>query len=1120
MNSPIKFTQPRGLKINTFLNRFLLGDTSVSPKRFKLLQNFSIVSLLSFTLAIGWLTGFYRQQAVKNLVNIKEEDNAILTKILANNLWTDYRSFISSTKTLSDQELVANPRVSQIHRAVLLQVQGSAIAKVKIFDLQGRTIFSTELAQIGDNIAKSSAFQAATSGQIVSQIGHRDTFTALTSNIENRHLLASYIPIYDQQTNKKIIGVFEVYTDVSPWLQEIGSTQRTIIIGVSLILVILYIVLFVFVSRADALLKKQYQELQESEASYRLQASDLEDTLTELRQVQIQLQLALESSNTGLWDWNMQTNEVSFAEKQWKEFLGYDLTETLENNLAEWESRIHPEDKPQLYADMTKHLQGETETYENIHRIRCKDGTYKWNLVQGKLVERDQDGKPVRFIGIHTDISDLKSSEIALTELSEKLKKSQEIAHLGHWSFDLATQKMTWSEEVFRIFDMTPDQGEPTFDQHVQQFHPEDRTFFLERVTAAREGKSQDFDCRILLHDQIRYINSRIELEFQDEKLVKMFGIVIDITDRRMAELELERFFTISLDLLCIADTGGHFRRLNQAWQNILGYSISELQGKVFLDFVHPDDVDSTLAAISDLNDGRTIIKFVNRYRTKDGSYRHIEWLSSPQGDLIYAAARDITERINTQTQLKALLNRTQLLNHLSTEIRNSLALNSILESSVNAIFEQLNLDICTFGWYHADAKTSQWEVVQETRNPKLCSWLGSYDLEEFPVLFRNIFAEKIYTLDIENSQDSQDPELRSFCESMEINLYLALPIHSEGKIGAFEMGRIDGSVAWQPDEIELLQNLATQVAIAIQQADLYQSSQAKTKELERAYQELQQTQMQLIQSEKMSSLGQLVAGIAHEINNPISFIYGNLEPVEEYAESLLKIIRLYQDSYPTPSIEIMEGVEELDLEFIIKDLPKTLQSMKTGASRIKNIVKSLRTFSRLDEADLKPVDLHENIDSTLMILQSHLNGKIGKPKIAVIKNYGNLPEFECYIGLLNQVFMNLLMNAIQSIEERQIMEVDPTYQGIITITTIVEPSEAVSILVKDNGIGMAPEVKARIFDPFFTTKPVGKGTGMGLPNSYQIVTNNHQGELFFDSTWEEGTMFTIRLPKIKVKNQ
>lgn len=1115
----MNFTQPRRLKTNTFLKRLLLGDTSVSPKRFKLLQNFSIVSLLSFTLAIGWLTGFYRQQAVKNLVNIKEENNVILTKILANNLWTEYRSFLSSTKTLSDQELVADPRISQIHKAVLLQVQGSAIVKVKIWDLQGRTIFSTELAQIGD-MAKSSAFQAAKSGQIVSQLGHRDIFTALTSKIENRHLLATYIPIYDQQTNKEMLGVFEVYTDVTPWLQQIGSTQRTIIIRVSLILVVLYIVLFVFVSRADALLKKQYQELQESEVSYRRQSSDLEDTLTELQQVQTQLQLALESSNTGLWDWNMQTNEISFAEKQWKEFLGYDLTEALENNLAEWESRIHPQDKPQLYADMTKHLQGETATYENIHRIRCKDGTYKWNLVQGKLVERDQDGNPVRFIGTHTDISDLKRSEIALTELSEKLKKSQEIAHLGHWSFDLTTQKITWSEEVFRIFGMTPDQSEPTFDQHIQQIHPEDRTFFLERVTAAREGKPQDFDCRILVDDQIRYMNSRIELEFQHEKLVKMFGVVIDITDRRMAEIELERFFTISLDLLCIADSRGHFRRLNQAWENILGYSISELEGKVFLDFVHPDDLDSTLAAMSDLNDGRTIIKFVNRYRTKDGSYRYIEWLSSPQGDLIYAAARDITEQINTQNQLQALLDRTQLLNQLSTEIRNSLALESILESSVHAIFEQLNLDICTFGWYRADAKTSQWEVVQEKRNPKLCSWLGFYDLEEFPLLFRNIFAEKIYTLDIQNSQDSQDPELRSFCESMKINLYLALPIHSEGKIGAFEMGRIDGSLAWQLDEIELLQNLATQVAIAIQQANLYQTSQCKSQELERAYQELQQTQVQLIQSEKMSSLGQLVAGIAHEINNPVSFIYGNLEPITEYTEALLKIIQLYQASYTTPSREIMKVVEEVDLEFIIKDLPKTLQSIKTGALRIQDLVKSLRTFSRLDEACLKAVDLHENIDSTLMILQSQFNGQTGFPEIAVIKNYGNLPKFECYVGLLNQVFMNLLMNAIQAIEERQIMEVDPTYRGMITITTMVEPSGAVSISVQDNGIGMTLEVEARIFDPFFTTKPVGKGTGMGLPNSYQIVTKNHQGELFFDSTWGEGTIFTIRLPKTKVKNQ
>lgn len=186
---------------------------------------------------------------------------------------------------------------------------------------------------------------------------------------------------------------------------------------------------------------------------------------------------------------------------------------------------------------------------------------------------------------------------------------------------------------------------------------------------------------------------------------------------------------------------------------------------------------------------------------------------------------------------------------------------------------------------------------------------------------------------------------------------------------------------------------------------------------------------------------------------------------------------------------------------------------MKNGAERIRDIVKSLRTFSRLDEADLKAVDLHENIESTLVILQNRFNGRNGKAPINIIKNYGDLPLFECYIGLLNQVFMNLLVNAIQAIEEREEIETNPEYTGQITITTTLHPEQGVSISIKDNGSGMSPEVQAKIFNPFFTTKPVGQGTGMGLPTSYQIVTKNHQGQLTFTSVLGAGTEFIIQLP-------
>ncbi|HLO51761.1 MAG TPA: ATP-binding protein, partial [Kamptonema sp.] len=293
-----------------------------------------------------------------------------------------------------------------------------------------------------------------------------------------------------------------------------------------------------------------------------------------------------------------------------------------------------------------------------------------------------------------------------------------------------------------------------------------------------------------------------------------------------------------------------------------------------------------------------------------------------------------------------------------------------------------------------------------------------------------------------------------------------------------------------------------------IQQKQMENQLRQQTEYLEQTLKELRQIQGQLIQSEKMSSLGQLVAGIAHEVNNPAAFIYGNLSHVSQYTENLLELVELYQQHYPIPVLEIQAKSEEVDLEFLSEDLSKLLSSMQVGAERIRDIVKSLRNFSRLDESEVKAVNIHEGIDSALMILQSRLNGSPKYAGIEVIKEYGNLPPIECYAGQLNQVFMNILTNAIDALEAR--------HQGdkkIIRITTSLHKSDRVRISIADNGCGMTEEVKQRLFDPFFTTKPVGKGTGMGLSISYQIVTIEHRGRLYCISEPGTGTEFVIKIP-------
>ncbi|MEH2253215.1 sensor histidine kinase [Nostoc sp.] len=305
---------------------------------------------------------------------------------------------------------------------------------------------------------------------------------------------------------------------------------------------------------------------------------------------------------------------------------------------------------------------------------------------------------------------------------------------------------------------------------------------------------------------------------------------------------------------------------------------------------------------------------------------------------------------------------------------------------------------------------------------------------------------------------------------------------------------------------------------------------EAANYQLKLTLKDLENTQAQLIQTEKMSSLGQLVAGIAHEINNPVNFIDGNIIIINEYTRDLLNLITLSQKYNYHLVSEIQVYIKEIDLDFIKEDLPKILSSIKMGAERISKLVLSLRNFSRLDEAGKKQVDVHEGLDSTLLILQNRLEAKGNHPDIQVIKQYGNLPKVECYPGQLNQVFMNILNNSIDTLKESIIgchllvVNVKTTSNQQLTtnnpqirIHTEVLDSNQVIIRIADNGCGMTEEIMQKIFDPFYTTKPVGSGTGLGMSISYQII-NKHGGQLKCISTPLQGTEFIIQIP-IRIKS-
>ncbi|WP_204102045.1 MULTISPECIES: ATP-binding protein [Spirulina sp. CCY15215] len=331
---------------------------------------------------------------------------------------------------------------------------------------------------------------------------------------------------------------------------------------------------------------------------------------------------------------------------------------------------------------------------------------------------------------------------------------------------------------------------------------------------------------------------------------------------------------------------------------------------------------------------------------------------------------------------------------------------------------------------------------------------------------------------------------------------------------------------AFTGDRLKILKILSTQAAISVNNAMLYhrledysrnlevkveertQELQKNNQTLQQTLQELRQTQTQLIQVEKMSSLGQMVAGIAHEINNPVSFISGNLTHARNYVASLVDLIELYEENISHPQAMIEEKREEIDFEFLCQDLDSLFASMKTGSDRIRQIVLGLRNFSRLDESDKKEVDLHEGLDNTLLLLQHRLGSRGKGPDIAIAKNYGDLPLVNCYASQLNQVFLNILTNAIDFLSVSDISD-----SPKVSIKTQVKDSRNIRICIADNGSGMSKNVRDRVFDPFFTTKPIGAGTGLGLSISYQIITQQHGGQLQCFSQPGEGAEFVIDIP-------
>jgi two-component system, NtrC family, sensor kinase len=555
-------------------------------------------------------------------------------------------------------------------------------------------------------------------------------------------------------------------------------------------------------------------------------------------------------------------------------------------------------------------------------------------------------------------------------------------------------------------------------------------------------------------------------------------------------------------DMIATWGLDGIITYLSPGFQNMLGHDPAQWIGQPFTPLVHPEDLARCLATnqrVAATGEKSSGLEF--RHQHQQG---HWIWLSASIAPIkdenglvvgFQGIMRDISDRRAFEDALRFIV--------ASTAATSG---DEFLRTCVRSLVEIFHVEYAFIT-----------ELVEgvPNRSRMLALWTGEsfaqpyeFDLKGTPceMVFRDhwgIFPDAITT---------RFPTASGLA-TLNAESYLGIVItDSRGKtIG--NLGIIDTKpLGHNVEQIKsILQIFALRVGAEMERQTADKVLRQYADQLENMLQALQSTQSQMLQSEKMSSLGQLVAGIAHEINNPVNFIHGNVTHTADYVGDLLDLITLYDREYPQPTAPIADKIDAIDLDFLRTDLPKSLASMKVGTERIREIVKSLRLFSRLDESEFKAVDIHDGIDSTLMILQNRIKGSSEQDAIEIVKNYAVLPEVECFPGQLNQVFMNVLVNAIDALEEgdRDLSSGAKT----LRITTEIVAHEQVAIRIADNGSGMPAAIQAQIFNPFFTTKAVGKGTGMGMSISYQIVTEKHGGQIFCHSTPGQGTEFVIQIP-------